>query len=295
MREIAGSTRFLRGTAATLTIQVYEDGVAVTPDGTPAVKVTIVTGDGVTLVDNQDATLAGSLATYDLTPTQTADVNTLTATWTIETADGEPVETFTTEHEIIGDFLFTIADARAWEGGELADSASYPDAAIRSYRDGIQDAFEQITKHAWGLRFRREIHDGDGSDELLTKADDVQTVRAAATRSGSTWTALTADQLADVLVYPYGALVRESSSWPAGRRNVRVDLEIGRSIPLQLRTAALRILRHWMTTTDIPDRAIMEVSENGTYQLAVAGRQNAWFGIPDVDSVLARYRSVVVR
>lgn len=295
MREVQGSTRFLRGTAATLSVQVYEDGDPVTPQPAPAPLVTIVTGSGATLVDAQAATIVGNLATYALTPSQTAQVDTLTATWVIETVDGQPVETFTTEAEIVGDFLFTLGDVRTYDAGELADPSAYPDELIRRWRDAISDTFESITRHAWGDRFRREIHDGDGSAEILTRSDDLVTLRAAATRIGSTWTALTSDQLAAVQIYPEGALLWESGSWPNGRRNVRLDLDVGRRIPFDLRTAALRVLRYFLTTTDIPDRAIMQVSDKGTFQLAVAGRRNQWFGIPDVDAILARYRTPVVR
>lgn len=295
MREVTGSTRSLKGTRVTLKVKPVEDGAAITVDGTPPPTVTIVGDDGTTIVTDGVATVAAPYVTYALTAAQTAQVNRLTATWSIETTDGQPAETFVTYHEIVSEFLFNLADVRAYDGGELANTTAYPDLTVQAWRDAITDTFEAITNRAFGGRFAREIHDGDGSALLLTRAMDLRSIRAGATRLGTSWTALTADQLAAVQVYDDGSLYFEGGSWPAGHKNCRVDLEYGLKPGPEIAAAGMRILRHMVTSSDIPDRAIMEVSENGTYQLSVAGRRNAWFGIPDVDAVLARYRVPVVR
>ena len=114
-------------------------------------------------------------------------------------------------------------------------------------------------------------------------------------RSGATWTALSADELADVIVYPRGLLYRETLGvFPAGRRNVEVVYEHGiQPVPAEIRLAGLRLLRDQLVKSPLDDRATSQAGEFGTFSLATAGRNGSYFGLPLVDEVLNRYRERV--
>ena len=146
----------------------------------------------------------------------------------------------------------------------------------------------------WGARYGRQVLDGTGRAEIALVARDVSAVRTVSERaSGSaTLTAYSLGELADVLVYPDGRLVRETlGTFASGRRNVVVEFEHGVApIPLEIREAALRLLRDQIVPSNLPDRATSQSNEFGAFSLATAGMRGAWFGIPRVDSVLDRYR-----
>lgn len=286
----------LQGTAATISVTVYVDGTpaALASNGTVTVR---------NELGNAIATGAGStggtgIVTFPLTPAHTAQVNRLTVTWAdLElAAGGDPFDLTTTE-EVVGEVLFTEAEARAYDGAKLSSPSSYPDSVIQRARDRIAEAFARILGYNVGRRFGLEVVDGAGGDLLwLPDAWHLQTVRSIETRaSGSTtWTAFSGDQLAGVIAYPNGLLVHEAGSWPVGRRNVRVAYEAGRTIPLELKEAALRVLRDQLPGSNIPDRALRQTDEIGTFDLVIAGGSfGKWFGVPPVDAVLQRYREKV--
>jgi hypothetical protein len=194
---------------------------------------------------------------------------------------------------VVGDVLFTLAEARAYDGGALANSATYPDADILAARDRIADAFAEICGVTFGARYAREVLDGDGSESVRVSSHRALAVRSIRIRSGATWTAFSTEELADVIVYPRGLLYRETlGTFPAGRRNVEVEYEHGvQPVPAEVRLAALRLLRDQLVKSPLDDRATSQAGEFGTFALATAGRNGSYFGLPLVDEVLNRYRA----
>lgn len=291
-----GSADILRGTAGVVEVVLLVDGVPIDPDPSPAPTVTVVDGDGATLVEAAPATVIGGGSgrlQVVLTPAQTAKVADLTATWSFSAAGIN--QSVTTSHRVVGDVLFTLGEARAYDGGALANSATYSDAAILAARDRIADAFAQICGVAFGARYAREIVDGDGSESVRVGSHRVLAVRSIRIRSGATWTALTAEEIDDVIVYPRGLLYRETlGTFPAGRRIVEVSYEHGiQPVPAEIRLAALRLLRDQLVKSPLDDRATSQAGEFGTFALATAGRNGSYFGLPLVDEVLNRYRERV--
>lgn len=287
------SPRLLAGTAATLETTVYVDGTATDPTGSPTC--TVVDGLGAA-VQAGAATIAGSGSGKLRFALEAADVATprrLVATWAGVVAGGNTI-TLTTEHEIVSEFLFTEAEARAFDDGALESADTYSDTSILEARDLIHDAFEQILGYGLGKRWAYETLDGLGRPEVWLEAQEIRELVAVATReSGSqTWTDYSAEALADILVYPNGRLYRESlGSFPYGMRNVRVAFLRGTSpIPLELRRAGLILLRDHLVKSNIPARATSQTDGLGTFTLSVAGRPGQWFGIPEVDSRLSRLR-----
>lgn len=289
-----GSADILRGTAGILEVVLAVDGVPTDPDPSPGPQVTVVDAAGTVIVTPALAIAVGGGSgklRFIVTPDKTAQVSEWLATWTF--AQGGVQQSVTTFHRVVGDVLFTLGEARAYDGGALANSATYSDAAILAARDRIADAFAEICGVAFGARYARELLDGDGSESVRVGSHRVLAVRSIRIRSGATWTALTAEEIDDVIVYPRGLLYRETlGTFPAGRRNVEVEYEHGlQPVPAEIRLAALRLLRDQLVKSPLDDRATSQAGEFGTFALATAGRNGSYFGLPLVDEVLHRYRA----
>lgn len=284
----------LRGAAETVSVAYYDADGVLTDPGT--VTIGIVNAAGATVQAAGTATSGSGQAarTYSLTPTHTASLDRLTLTWTSATLGVR-----TTDVEVAGAYLFTVAEARAWgakvNGAYPLQSASdYPAATIEEARARITEEIEGHCKVSFVPRYEREMLDGNGSRCLLLPHYGVTGVRAIETRDvgAATWTAFDADELADVSVDPIGELVRELlGTFPAGRRNVRVGYEHGwQAPPLAIKRAALDVLLDQLPATNVSRRALQEASEFGTIQLARQDSSRGWyFGLPHVDSVIGDY------
>jgi len=264
-------------------------------DDPGAVTVTVARDDGTLVVDAAPAVGSGTVRTYDLTPTDTALPDLLTASWAGTV--GGVAALLVTRYEIVGDFLFGLAEARAFDGGKLGSVAAYPDEALADARDRIATWFAAICGVDFFPRYRRLVLDGDGTSELLVPDLRVTTLRAARLRQpgGATWAAFGPEDVAATQVVPFGLLVRESGGiWTRGRRTVEVAYEHGHAdVPPAIRYAGLKVLTNQVIPSNLSDRSIQQSTQFGLIQLAtpnpnVYGR---WFGIPVADSALASYAS----
>lgn len=287
--EQLASPRIFRGTPATIWLATYHDGEPTAP-ATPAPTVAVVNQSGTTVASGTAViNTVDKRLEYNLTPAQTALSATLTATWSSVVMVATSM-TLTSEHEIAGDRLITIEAARAFDDGALKDANKYPNKVIWSAADQIWDAFEDILGYSMGRRINEVTLGGDGETTIWLPygADSVRTIE---TRSSTTWTAFTADELADTLLEPSGRLTREALGyWPVGTRNVRVTYESG-PIVGELKRAALIVLKSQLIKSLYDQRATSMQNELGQFQLKVAGTTNSWFGLPDADAVLARRRA----
>lgn len=289
--ERVGSGRVLKGTAGSLEITVYSDGTLTDPT---LASVAVVDGQGNAVTVGAPTIVGGGSGrvTSTIDDAETAQAKTLVATWALTV--GGNSQTFVTYHQVVGDALFTEAELRAFDQNALA-GVNPSDSAILAMHELVAEAFEQIVGTAMGLRFEREYLDGDGTSSLWLKRFRIGSVLAAATREAgsTTWTALTASELADLQVYDNGQVVRESlGTWPSGRRNLRVDYTYGyQPVPHELRRAAMWVARNYLAGSNVPRNAISQLDELGTFRLAVPGERGSWFGLPEVDRVLRDYRS----
>ncbi len=286
--ERLDSPRILAGTRGELRLTVFQDGETVDLSSPSVVLTNADTGETITPGTAVAEENTGKLLQV-LTAAETATPRRIKAAWTV-TANAVEM-TFTTYHEVVGDLLFTLAEARAFDGATLADEETYPLADLLAARDVIWEQFEDICGVRFGTAATREILDGNGLSTLWLPTQQAQSVTAAATRSTSTWTALTSDELADLFVSPNGRLVRETlGSWPTGSRNIRVDYQHGHArVPREIRRAALVVLRDQLPGTNLTNRALSQTNEFGTFRIAAPGERGAWFGIPLVDEALRRY------
>lgn len=290
----------LRGAAAT---------ISATFDSAPgATTVTVKRQDGTVVATYTDAaaTVSGNTASLALTPSDTATLDTLTATWTSASAG-----TATTLTEIVGAVLFTVAEARAFyvtgNTPPLADSAKYPDDTITQARARITERFERICGVAFVPRYKFTTIAGVDWFSAQLPDRPLQTVRSFETQApgSSTWTPYTSDQLAALQTdLSAGILTRGSLYYGTSlytelhlpSLTVRVGYEYGYVYPPEpIRRAALIAVVYELTPTNISERTMSFSDQNGqTYRYATPGKgQNSWYGLPSVDSILADYREAV--
>lgn len=289
----AGVLFLRRSNAAQLSATFYTSAGAVADPGT--VTVTITGDDGTALVTAGATSGTGEAArTYTLTGDKTASLDILTAVWSGTVAAA--AVTITQVMEVVGDWLFTIAEARAAHP-DLVE-ATYPDATIAAARERIAEWFEQICGVSFVRRYRRVTLSGDGTEALMLPNGRVGTIRAADLRTsgGATWTAFSAGELADLYIDDGGVLLRESLGlWTSGRRNVRVAYEHGwEQVPEPIKRAAIRLLLSQVFPSNLSDRALSETNTIGTFRLAApdARTWGRWTGLPEVDVILAQYNEV---
>jgi len=291
--ERQGYQQILRGTSGPLAVTFFDAAGAVVDPGTVTVTITRLDGSAI-VTDGATSGTGASARTRALTPAESGTLDQLTCTWT-GTINGEP-QTVETRAEVIGDLLFSVADARSDQGGKLASDTSYPTERIEAARAAILDAWYEICGVAFVPRVRQVVLNGNNRDVLYLPDLRVSALRAIELRSGATWSAYTDESLLDVIVEPIGRLTHETGWFPRGRQNVRITYEHGwERTPGEISQAALMLLRDRLVKGTSPERATSEVGELGTFTLATAGTQgNPWsvyreYGLPFVDAVLHRY------
>lgn len=189
--------------------------------------------------------------------------------------------------------LFSVAEARAFGRKELADQVAYPDAEIMNAEAEIREAFEQVCGVAFIPATTEQYLDGSGTSSLLLSQAKVQAITAGVIYDADMVARETFDatDLADLAIYPDGRLIRRTEgSWPSGHRNIKLTLVHGYpTCPQEIRRAALKVAIAKLVPSDLGDRATYMSDGNMTFSLSTAGRFGAEYGLPDVDSTLARY------
>lgn len=293
--------RVLRGTTETLSVQWEEDGAA---DDPGTVTVGIIDDAGATVVAALTATGGATTAprTYALTKTHTASLDRLVATWTSSNYNAQ-----TTYVEIVGNHLFSISEARAFDPpttvgtGALSSTTNYPTIDIEETRARITDEFERICGVSFVPRYDRTVLHGSGrayqhvytSQSPRQPALYLSTIRNVETLNTATmtWEAYDSDELADIQIEPGGVIRRAAlGAFEAGYGNIRVTYEYGLpTVPLAIKRAALTLCRYLLVPSNLSERTMQQSSQFGSIQLATAGRYGDYYGIPSVDSVLDRY------
>lgn len=268
----------LRDTRAVLDI-VFTAGDA---DG-DAVVATVRNAAGVT-VSTGAATPEPEPGRYSYALAPQPEVASLTVTWS--GTWGGVAQSLDTWVEIIGAYLFTVAELRAAPYG-LTDTARYPDAMIRETRAGIAQFFERVCGQSFVPKYAREQHVGqDGRSLWLRKRPLIRVL--ASNVSG---VALSGSQLAGLEARGPRQLWRADAVWASdgsGTRNVLVEYEYGLERPVwDIHRAALRLAYDVLVPHDFSDRTVSWTNELGTFRNAVAGREYPT-GVPEVDAALVR-------
>ena len=265
--------RVLVNTPTTLTVVFEVDGVATDPSPATA-TVTITRDDGSLLLDEVAATrtAVGTFA-ISLTAVQNNQLDSLSVAWT------SSLGTLPAIVEIVGGFLFTIAQARALN--PLSDVVRYPTQRIVDARTMVETALEDACGVAFVPRYRRESLNGSGSTEVALAMPRVRSIRAG-TLDG---TALTVDDLAAIV--PSGpGIIYTPSGWTRGFINYAISYEHGYDTPPpRVSNAALLLARRYLVDSPVSDRATSLTTEDGTTQfLVTAGVRQAVFDIPEANA-----------
>jgi hypothetical protein len=269
----------------TLTKTWYVNGTA-TDIG--AVTIGIVDSDGNTIVASGTATTNNNDGTYEyLLPIQT-QVKKLTISWTggSQTQDDEL--------EIVGAWLFTLDDLRAFKGADLASTTTYPNSVLGDAREAVTDEFEQICGQSFVPRFRREVFAGTGDYVHYAERYKVKEV-IQCTVSGVSVSAsnFSVSDASNIVYRTDGVFSHATTTNP---RNVSLSYRHGfETVPAAIKRAALIVAHQrvieWVEGTNVPSRATTWTDATGTYQSWAANDQSGrWYGMGDVDSSLRQYR-----
>ena len=257
------------GAPATLRMQLLDQ------DGNPrpalgAITVTVTRSDGTVLAGGATATVnPEGLATVELTPVDTAELDLLAVTWA-ETNGA----VLSTTVEVIGGYFFSVPEARA-SSVRLRDETKYPDAEVIAARRAVMESCQRITGRSFVPRFRRLRLNGRFNDSILLPDYDIRRLRSTAV-----------DGYAADLVLS-GSFVRHPgiSLFNYGDNNVDVAYEYGLdSPPERIKDAALLHLQSLinLTKSGVPDRAEYQIVEGRIF--ALNKLRGGLTGIKDVDN-----------
>lgn len=275
--------RALRDSHLTLTSPTFVGADGETPtDCASSPTVALSTLSGVTLsaptVTNTDT----GIYTAALTPTHTADLDTITATWT-GTADSM-TQVYAQTVEVVGAHYATIPEIRSQRG--LEDTRKYPLSMIVEKRDKWSDRCDSAAV-SFVPRFTVERLAGNGRDALLLRSLNPTALRSVTID----------DEEQDITEFSIeSGVLRWSQCFPSSTTplNVTVGYEHGfASCPSDIRDPWLNAVRGDLLSvyTDLPNNAISSTYEGGVvirYSTPDprAGRPT---GIVHLDAALASY------
>lgn len=277
--------RLLRDAGGQLDLNTYDSaGALADVDGTNAPTIAVVDSGGTATVAFTPSRVSQGVYKA-LLPANFETLDVYRATWTWPNGQSRR-----SEFELVGGFLFTVAELQAFDTNITATAAKILEA-----REIVEDTFEgeMVTNRAFRPRGRREFLDGTDSDTLLVQGLDTYSVVSA--KVGGV--AYSAGDLADMKVFPHGAIQREfNGTWLGGVRNIEILYEYGfRVTPGDVTRAALRYAAYLLTKSAFDlERATAQFNDQGGYRMTIAGRDGPT-GLPNVDAVLARYSHVKPR
>lgn len=202
--------------------------------------------------------------------------------------------------------IFTVAEARAFDKGQLGNAVTYPDAAITAKEIAIRAKFERIIGVALVTTASTEYYDGDGTNELYLghhmpwsapTPSPVTLTSVTVIAADGTETAFTVAELADVVRYPH-KLVRRSGVFERGHRNIKVVYSHGYvNCPDDIKQAALQVAvlppPDGLIPSPVTSYATGGSEDGGINWTRVKDpSRGRWYGHEHIDAVLREYRSI---
>ncbi len=234
--------RVLRATACRVTTTFEANDVPA--DATGSVAVTVTRADGTTLrIGTAASTTVTGQYHFQLTPTDTAELNMLTLLWSATIAGA--VQEITTHVEVRGARLFSIAQARRLR--PLDNTTAFPVSRLVEARTAAEIALERHLEVAFAPTYFRAVLDGRDRTDLILPVTRPLTITAA-TVDGTTI------DLDDLQLQSIGRIYREAG-WTAGRGNVVITGTHGYAIPPPgVSRACLALAREYLIGGDeMPD------------------------------------------
>lgn len=222
------------------------------------------------------------ILTFTVPASSVTKLDTYSLTWTA-TVNSAPM-TWATHVEVVGGYLFEIADLRA-EDRAFENVDKYPTETLKVVRAWVEDVIEsaRAANVAFVPRARRVVLNGTGRTALMLPDLELRTVESV-TVDGIAWTN---EQVAALTVDD--GVVWATEPWPEGVRNVEIHYTHGHDFPPGAITrAALMLAREYLVKTDIPGRATATSIGDQLFRLTIAGRDGVT-GLPDVDAAIAQF------
>ena len=251
-------------------------------DATPTVAITKPDGTAVT----PGAVSTPSTGLYKTKVGALAQVTRLRVEWTYV------LNSYTTKLveyvDVDGAYLFHLSDLRALP--ELSDATRYPLIALNKARDEVTTYINDFCQTAFVPTYGRDVRDGQSRNKMavdLWPATSIISVTVDGVAEDTTGWTIARD-----------GLIRAESTWTDFNvvgQNVVIEYVYGHTpTPADLKHAALKMSSYWLMSNEssIPDRARMMTTSWGTFQLSTASMDFPT-GIPEVDSVLGRYRLMI--
>jgi hypothetical protein len=276
--------RIQLGQSGTLNASWERDGELWDP-GT--VTVTIASQrTGSQLVSGVAASGTGTAGrTLVLTPSQTSALDYYTISWT-SSEDGSVLTTYA---DIVGGFLFSVAQARA--RSPLGDTTNYPTEAILYYRTLAEAALEDICGVAFVPRFSqtkaRIVGAGmlEVSRRYLTNVVNVYTTTNDGLQVLPTLSGLRIEN---------GGTIWMPAYWNFWAMPIVVAYEHGyNETPFRVSRAALELAKRWLIESPWDERMTMFRSREGG-EVDILTAQQDPFDIPEVVAIANIYGTPMI-
>lgn len=265
------------------------DGAAATITGTPTI--TITDGAGAE-VHTGTPTIDAGVLTYDVPNAELQKLDRYKAVWTGTVGGAE--QSWTTRFELVGGFLFELADLRGFDLA-FSDTEAFSDASLRKARTLAEGRIEKAAHVAFVRRGARDLvsgpHRGNAVDwrdaSYLRRAQRLQLSHLEVAELYSVTvagTALTDDELAAIAVDD-SRLIRDTV-WPHGINNIDVHYAHGREVLDPLAThCALVVAKEFLVSSSLDPRATAVTAGERMFRITIAGRDGS-IGIPEIDEIL---------
>ena len=246
----------------------------------------------VTVKDGAGATVSTGVPVYDgtaktltflLTASLLPRLDTYTITWS-GTVDGQPWS-WTDELELVGGYLFEIADLRASDKA-FTNTTKYPTADLAVARISVEETIEgeKAAAVAFVPRGGRATVSGTGRSDIRLPRYEVREVYALSVDG----VAYTSQQIA-ALIIDDDRLFLPEGVWDKGNRNIVVHYAHGRDYaPGPIVRAALMLAKEYIVASDTPSRATATSVGTQWFRVNVAGRDGIT-GLPDVDAAIDQH------
>lgn len=179
--------------------------------------------------------------------------------------------------------LFTAAEAKAFSYNGDTPLAERTDAELNEAAARIAERFTEICGVAFEPTEATATIDGSGRGALVLPHLRVTEVEEGTVGDDEV-------DVEDVSIYAAGIIYRDAG-WTRGFNNVTITYTHGHAaVPRPIKRAALIVAVHEVVGSDVPSAATSHSDELGTYERFTPGAENSWYGLPEVDSVLAQYR-----
>jgi hypothetical protein len=273
--------QILRSTPRTLQLTVYSAGTPTDLDANPTLVVT--NGAGTVVASGAVIKPGATTGVYESVLPAQANLNVLTAVWTGLLAT--QAVSFTQSYEIVGNLLFTEADARSepivGQQLALADDTKYSDALIAHWRSVIGDIFETRLRRGVVRRYcRLEIAGPGGTSLDLSYGHPGLASGTTLNRPGRTWDITriisasvggVAQTVGDLQIVGY-KLHHTTGTWTAGSTtdplNITVEYEYGPDpVDSEVHQRALDLLVANAAPSGFPSTATSISNDDGTFSI----------------------------